>query len=141
MSAVCVRCGEVRDEWDAICPGCGHRPDDEGRLVAWLLSSENLQEQELQAVRARVLAGESIRPSERMLERARRALGRHFATDEGLTGGQRLALLGASILLTPLLGWVLFAYWYNRRPRAAIQSLALSLPVSLAFAAWVLYLR
>jgi hypothetical protein len=141
MRAVCVRCGVDRQQWDQICPGCGHRPDEEGQLVAWLLSSENLTEPELEAVRKRIVAGEVIRPSGRMLEKARRALGRHFSTDPGLTSGQRLGLLATSLLLTPLVGWVLFVWWYNARPRSAMQALALSLPATVAFTLLVLYLR
>jgi hypothetical protein len=139
--AVCVRCGAERADWAQICPACGHRPDDEGQLVAWLLSTKNLSESELAAVRKRILEGEVIRPSGRMLERARRALGRHFSTDAGLSSRQRLLLLATSLFVTPLVGWVLFAWWYNARPRSAMQALALSLPATVAFTLLVLYLR
>ncbi|MEQ1566269.1 MAG: hypothetical protein ABMA64_11575 [Myxococcota bacterium] len=139
--AICVRCGAERSTWAQICPACGHRPDEEGQLVAWLLSSEHLTEPELDAVRGRILAGEVIRPSGKMLGRAKRALGRDFTTDAGLTGGQRLLLLATSLVVTPLVGWVLFVWWYNARPRSAVQALALSLPATVAFTLFVLYLR
>ncbi len=138
--SVCVRCGAERGRWDQVCPGCGHRPEGEGLLVAWLLSRENLSEGELAAVRARILGGEVIRPTERMLDRARRALGTHFATDLGLGTGERWALLATSILVTPLPGLVFGAWTWNSRPRAARQALALSVPASVAFFLLVLYL-
>lgn len=141
MSAVCVRCAAERREWDQICPGCGHRPDEEGRLVAWLLSSENLTARELADVRKRILEGEVIRPSGKMLARARRALGYAFATDGGLSGSQRLSLLATSLIATPLVGLMLFLWWYRSRPRSAIQALALSLPATVAFTVLVLYFR
>lgn len=139
--AVCVRCGGERERWDAICPACGHRPDEEGGLVAWLLSTENLTEPELAEIRKRILAGEVIRPSGKMLDKARRALGQHFTTDLGLTSGERLGILAISLGLTPLVGWVCFAWWWNVRPRASMQALALSLPATVAFTLLVLYLR
>ena len=141
IGAVCVRCGGGRRHDDQVCPSCGHVPTDEGRLVAWLLSSENLGTEELLATQARIRAGEIIRPSARMLEKARRSLGWHFATDVGLSTRERLGLLATSLFLTPLVGWVLFVWWWKVRPRAAIQALALSLPASVGFAILVLYLR
>ena len=137
--AICVKCGGDRTRFDQICPSCGHRPDGEALLIAWLLSDQNLDEEGLQQVASRIRAGESIRPSASMLQKARRALGQHFSTDEGLTHRQRIALLFTSLLLTPLVGWVLFAWWWDTRPRAAVQSLALSLPVTLLFTGGVLW--
>lgn len=139
--AVCVKCGDVRSGFDEICPGCGHRPIGEGRLVAWLLSTESLDDAELDRVRARILAGESIQPTARMRDKARRALGQHLTTDLGMTTPQKVALLATSLLLTPLVGWVLFAWWWNVRPRSAIQALGLSLPATVAFTVLVLSLR
>lgn len=62
-----------------------------------------------------------------------------------MTLNQRLALLATSLLLTPLVGWTLWFTWRGRRPRAALEALALSLPASVLFflvvpmagAAWV----
>ena len=108
-------------------------------LIAWLLSSENLQDAALTQVAARVRRGESIKPSAQMLDKARRALGQHFSTDEGLTNQQRIALLATSLLLTPLVGWVLFAWWWSSKPRAAAQALALSLPATILFTGGVLW--
>jgi len=87
-----------------------------------------------------VQAGEAIRPHQASLDVARRALGSHFATDEGLSLAQRLGLLATSLFLTPLLGLVLALSWRTERPRAAMQALALSLPFSLLFFFGVLYL-
>jgi hypothetical protein len=140
MKSVCLRCGTVRGAFDQICPQCGHRPEGEGLLVAWLLSSENLTPEELQRTATRVAGGEVIRPSAKQLERARRALGRHFAVDPGMTLAQRLTLLACSVVLTPLPGLVLAAWWRTERPRAALEALALSAPVSVAYFAGVIAL-
>jgi len=138
--AVCVRCGGERAGFDQICPSCGQRPEGEGLLVAWLLSSENLDNEELSRVQERVRTGESIRPSARMIDRARRQLGSHFATDAGMDVRQRVLLLTTSLLLTPLVGWVLFFWWRQDRPRASLQALALSLPATVLFTVLVPYL-
>lgn len=139
--AVCVRCGSLRADYRQICPHCGHRPEAEGLLVSWLLSDENLDEAQLEAASRRVRGGESIRPSERMLERARRALGTHFTSDPGLSVGERFALLATSVLLTPLVGWVLWFWWRGRKPRAALQALALSLPATAFFTVLGIWLQ
>lgn len=138
--AVCVRCGGVRPSFDAICPSCGHRPDGEGLLIAWLLSEHNLDGPGLEKVQLRIKEGEVIRPSARMLDKARRALGAHFSTDAGMTTAEHLQLLAVNLLLTPLVGWVLFVWWRAERPRASLQALRLTLPVSVLFTVLVLYL-
>lgn len=138
--AVCVRCGGFREEFRDICPHCGHRPEGEGLLVAWLLSADHLGEAQLDAASDRVRRGEAIRPSRKMLERARKALGTHFASDPGLTGRERAGLLLLGLVLTPLPGWVLWAWWRKQRPRAALQALGLSLPVSALYAGAVIWL-
>jgi hypothetical protein len=136
---VCVRCGTFRTEYRQICPSCGHRPEGEGLLVAWLLSEEHLPAADVDAVAARVRSGEVIRPSEKMLDRARHALGAHVTSDPGLSTGQRLMLLATSLLITPLVGWVLWYWWRKERPRAALQALGLSLPASVAMTVLVLW--
>lgn len=139
--AVCVRCGGDRVRYDAICPACGHRPDGEGLLVAWLLSTEHVSVDALGLVQQRIRNGERIRPSGRMLDKARRALGAHFETDRGLSAGQSLLLLSAVLLLTPLVGWVLGAWWWNDRPRAAVQAFAFAVPSTVLFTVGVWWLR
>jgi len=109
-------------------------------LIAWLLSDQHLDEAGLDKVAARVAAGESVRPSARMVESARKALGKHVASDPGLSVGQLAGLFAVNVLLTPAVGWTLAWWWRGERPRAAIQALALSLPVSLAFFVGVLLL-
>jgi hypothetical protein len=130
--SVCLRCGGPKAAYDAICASCGHVPEGEGLLVAWLLSEAHLDGAGLEAAAARVRAGEVIRPSEKMLDRARRALGRHAAEDAGLDVGARATLLATSLLLTPLVGLTAAWWWRETRPRAAAQALAMSAPVSVA---------
>ena len=140
MKAICVRCGGERAAYDATCPACGHRPEGDGLLVAWLLSTEHLSELELERVAARVARGEATRPTERMLDTARRAICAHYSTDVGLPTLHLVSLLAVSVLVTPLPAWVLAAWWWNERPRAARQALGLALPVSVASTAVILYL-
>lgn len=142
--AVCTRCGTSRPDFSGTCPACGHRPVDEGLLVAWLLSTEHLDEPALDAAAERIRAGESIRPSDRQLAKARRAMGRAFSTDPGLSVSARLGLLATSLFLTPLPAWICFAWWISKRPRAAWQSFGVALPGSLLYfglGAWFLLQR
>jgi hypothetical protein len=108
-------------------------PRGDGLLVAWLLSAHNLDEAGLAQASARIRAGQPIRPGERQLDRARRALGASLASDPGLALGARLGLLAVSVLATPLVGLTLAWSWREERPRAALQALALSLPFSALF--------
>lgn len=138
--AVCVRCGADRVDFRAICPSCGHRPVDEGLLTAWLLSTEHIDDELLDAAAERIREGHPIRPSDRQLRQARKALGRAFATDPGLDVPVRLGLLATSLLLTPLPAWICFAWWLSSRPRAAWQSFGLALPGTVIYGSLGLYL-
>ena len=92
--------GSLRGHWEDTCPSCGHRPEGDGVLVARLLSAAHLDEAGSERVQARIRDGESIRPSRRMLDTARRALGKHFATDQGLSARDAAALFATNVLLT-----------------------------------------
>lgn len=133
--ALCPRCGTDRSDYPDICSSCGHRPIDEGLLIAWLLSSHHLRESQLDAAAARIRDGHPIRPSDRQIKVARRALGRTFRTDPGLPLSTRLLLLGCSLLLTPLPAWVCFGWWLSARPRAAWQSFGIALPGTIIYGA------
>ena len=109
--------------------------------MAWVLSEASLDVRQREAAARRIQAGEPIRPSAKMLRQARKALGRDLSSDPGLTVGQRFALLSCSILLTPLVGWTCWLWLRRDRPRAALQSLALSLPPTVLMTAIWLYLR
>ena len=61
--AICVKCGGERTRYDQICPSCGHRPEGEGLLVAWLISDQHLSDEALSRTQARIRAGESIQPT------------------------------------------------------------------------------
>ena len=139
--AVCVRCGSSRDGFASVCPTCGHNPTGDGLLVAWLLSEEHLNETELRHAAARIVAGEFVRPSERLVQKARLALGSHFRSDPGMSTSQRVGVLVTSLLLTPLVGWTLWYWWREQRPRAAWQAFSLSAPATLLFSAMVIWLR
>ena len=131
--AVCGRCGGRKADFDRVCPHCGFRPEGDGLLIAWLLSTRHRDTASLDAVSERIRGGETVRPSAKMLATARRALGRSWASDPGLDTRQRLALLATSLLVTPLVGLMLAVWWYGTKPRAALQALALSLPASVLF--------
>jgi hypothetical protein len=138
--AICVRCGSDRTDFRSICPSCGHRPIDEGLLTAWLLSSEHLSDEQLDTAASRIREGHPLRPSDRQLAQARKALGRAFATDPGLDLPVRLGLLATSLILTPLPAWICFAWWLSSRPRAAWQSLGMAVPGTVIYGALGLYL-
>ena len=141
QSAICLRCGGGKTDYRSVCPSCGHRPEGEGLLIAWLLSDESLNAHGLKVSAERIRNGEAIRPSEKQLDKARKALGNDFSSDPGLSTKQRVALLFTSLLLTPLPGWVLWFWWRSERPRAALQSLGLSLPATALYAVGVLWVR
>ncbi len=130
MRALCIRCGRDKRDYLAVCPGCGHRPEGDGVLVGWLLSSHNLDDAQLDATAARIRAGEVVRPSPAMLKRARRALGRQVATDPGLGVRPLAGLLAANIFFSPVVGWICAAFWWRERPRAALQAALLSAPIT-----------
>lgn len=125
----------MKRDYAMVCTRCGHRPVDDGLLVAWLLGTPHLSEEQLVSVSQRIKDGETIRPSTKQLNRARKALGKSFGSDPGLTGNQRLQLIALSFVLTPLPGWVCFFWWLNTRPRSAWQALSIAAPASLIFIA------
>jgi hypothetical protein len=131
--AVCPRCGADRLRYSDTCPSCGHRPVDDGLLIAWLLSSEHLSDAQLDAAKQRIAEGGTIQPSKRQLRVARRALGRTFDSDPGLSLTHRTLLLATSLVLTPLPAWACFAWWLNTRPKAAWQSFGVALPGSVLY--------
>lgn len=140
-TAVCVRCGTLKTTFDRVCTACGHRPDGEGLLVAWLLSDAYLAPTELREVAARVRSGSGPSPSPRQLEAARRALGVHASVDPGLGRRERLALVGTNLVLTPAVGWTLWWWWRLRRPTAAWQALHLTWPASVFLTALQVWRR
>lgn len=137
--AVCVRCGGDKADYRQVCPSCGNRPAGEGLLVSWLCSLENLEPADLDRLSARIREGESIRPSGKSLEKARKALGLHLASDPGLSSRERLGYLAMALLLTPLPGWVAFWWWRETRPRASLQVLGLTLPSTVLFTVVVVW--
>ena len=129
MAAVCVDCGVLRAERTQACPGCGAVALGEARLLAWLLSSENLPNDQLDAAAERIQRGEDLQPSKDALLRARHTLGWTLKGDPGLSVRAGLGLLAMSLLLTPLPGLVLGAAWRMQHPRRSIQAFALTIPL------------
>jgi hypothetical protein len=137
MRAVCLRCGHPKADAPAICPGCGHRPAEDGLLVAWLLSADNLSSDDLQEAGRRIAEGERLRPSQAALRRAARALGRSPRDDAGLSVAQRFGLLMLAAIVTPWVGLAFAWTWWDLRPRSARQALGVTLPTGLLVgAAW-----
>ena len=130
MRAVCSRCGSEKTAFDGVCVECGHRPEGEGMLVAWLLSEHHLPRGSLEAAGARIQKGDPPRPSNAQLSIARRHLGQSVVGDPGLSLNEALLLLAGNIAFSPLIGWVSAISWWKTRPRAAVQSAVLALPVS-----------
>lgn len=139
--AVCLRCGAEKGAYDRICPACGHRPDGEGLLVAWLLSDDHLGGDALDTAAERIRGGMPLRPSEAMLQRARRALGLDATRDPGLPWPQRAALLVISLVLTPLVGLTCWFWWRGTRPRSATQAFWLSVPAGVLVWGGVIWIR
>lgn len=132
--SVCARCGAVRGHFRDVCAGCGDRPEGEAIAVAWLLSSEHLDDRSLDAAAERIRRGEPLRPSQSSLDQARRAVGADVSTDPGLDLRERILLLAVSLLLTPLPAWTAALWWRRERPRAAIQAFGLAVVGTVAFA-------
>lgn len=135
MKSVCARCGGARSGYEQVCPSCGHRPEGDGLLVAWLLSDAHLDPDRLQQVSLQIQQGEEIRPSERQLAKARRALGQVLSSDPGLSTRDWVALAASSLILTPAVPWVCWWWWRRQRPRAALQALATAIPGTAIFTA------
>jgi hypothetical protein len=133
IEAVCLRCGAEKSDFDVVCGACGHRPEGEGLLVAWLLSRHHLSAEQLTRASLRIRQGEALRPSDAQLDKARKSLGRDASSDRGLDGLQRGGLLATSFLLTPLVGLTLWWWWRDDRPRSSFQAFWLSAPVSVLY--------
>ena len=127
------------------CPACGHRPQGEERLTAWLLSSQHLDEDELAAAAARIAGGEPLQPTPDQIARAREALKpvpeervERPDPDAGLGFRQKLLFVGVNVVFTPLFGLAAWWSWRTRRPLAARDALQLTLPVVAFFGvAWL----
>ena len=126
----------------ARCRGCAFRPQGSDRHLAWLLSSDYLDEHELDLAAERVVAGETLDPNPDQLKLAREALNpvplARVSPDRGLTPEQQVQFLAANLLLSPLVGTVAWLSWRRERPVTARQLVWLTVPVMAVFGfAWV----
>jgi hypothetical protein len=140
VAAICLRCGAPKSGPQGVCAACGHNPQGEGQLVAWLLSDAHLSPPELLEAAARIQRGLSPRPSARMLDLARRTLGVHVDLDPGLSGTERVGLMLLGLAVSPAPGLAMAWTWWNSRPRAARQALGLSAPSSVIATGFFFYL-
>lgn len=145
VGAVCTRCGAAKDLPLARCGGCGASPAGDDAVLAVLASRRVLDAEGLAAAAARIRAGEPLRPSARLLDRAREILagrgpGPEAAPPPRLARREVALLVVGNVLLTPVLG---MAAWWRLRERpgpAARQALWATVPVVLLGAALWLYL-
>lgn len=114
----------------ASCAACGHRPSGDERLLAYLLSSHHLSDEELDEAAGRIIGGDPIKPPPELLERARAHLGPARMNeevpedpDEELPVGKLVGIVAACLLLTPLFGLALWWSWRSDRPFMAKQAL------------------
>lgn len=142
---ICVRCASFKDRALGSCPACGHRPEGEERLLAWLFSRNFLDADELEEAATRLSAGEEVRPTPQLIRLARAALypasaqaglpPTRLGREQPLSGEQQVLLGFANVLLTPLFGFVLWWGFRQTRPVAARQTLRITAPVALVLGA------
>lgn len=138
MDAICARCGAGRQSWANVCPTCGDRPEGDGLAVAWLLSRAHLDAEELEEAGRRIRDGWPLQPSDALLQRAIRAIGRHADTGAGLSRRGRLGLIALSWLVTPWVAWAIALHERDRAPRLARQAAWIAAPATLGTSAALL---
>jgi hypothetical protein len=138
MDAICARCGAGRVGWASVCPGCGDRPEGDGLAVAWLLSRAHLDADELEEAARRIRDGWPLQPSEALLQRAIRAIGRHADTSVGLSTRAHIGLIALSWLVTPWVAWAVALHERDRSPKLSRQAAWIAAPATLGVgAAWL----
>ena len=133
VDAVCHRCGAEKDLALARCGACGYAPSGADRELAVLASRAVLDAAALAEVQARVRAGEALRPSGALRERARAVLGGRVDPPLTLSPRALTWLFLANVLVGPLVGWGAWWTWSRRPGPAARQALVVTVPVSIAF--------
>lgn len=140
--AICMRCGTAKSRAMGRCSSCSFRPQGTDRPLAWLLSSDYLDEHELDLAAERVVAGETLDPHPDQVRLAREAMNPvpedRRTPDRGLSPEQQVLFLAANLLLSPLIGAVAWLSWRRERPISARQMVWLTVPVAAVFGfAWV----
>lgn len=133
VRAVCHRCGGPKLGPFVPCKACGVVPVRDARAVAWLFSAHHLDGDELDEAARRIRAGDVPDPPRALRDEARRAMGAVGAPpedDRPLALSELVAVGLASFFLTPLLGLAMWLGLRDRRPRAARQSIVLTVPVA-----------
>ena len=133
VRAVCHRCGGPKLGPFVPCKACGVVPMRDARAIAWLLSAHHLDDSELDEVARRIQSGDVPDPPRALRDEARRAMGAVGAPpedDRPLAPGELVAVGLATLFLTPLLGLAMWLGLREARPRAARQSMAVTVPMS-----------
>lgn len=137
VRTVCHRCGSAKPGPFVPCKVCGVVPTRDARSVAWLLSAHHLTPDELDEVARRIRSGDVPDPPRALREEAQRAMGAVGAPleDDRPLAPSELAVVGlADLFLTPLVGLAMWFGLRERRPRAARQTLLVTLPVTVFLA-------
>lgn len=105
--AVCLKCGEFKHGAFTRCEACGYEPDDDESLTKHLLVTDHYHNREtLEAIAARVKAGEPITFDPQTLEAAKVSKKDLDASMKRVRRGCILALM--LIITLAVVGTVLF---------------------------------
>ena len=133
MNAVCHRCGGAKAGPLLPCPNCKITPKGADRAVAWLFSLSHLDEHELDLAGQRIREGEIPDPPASLRTLALQHIGMDF-DDTPLNQRDRIRLIAANVVLTPLVGLAVWWGLSGSRPTAAKQALHITVPIAAAFA-------
>ena len=140
--AICQQCGAHKRAPLIPCKHCQFVPSGDDRAIAWLLSREYLNENELSEA-ARRITEEKQRPdpSKALIYRAKDSMGAldfEQSQNRPLSNQEMWALGLANVLLTPLTGLAVWHGLQEERPKAANQAFKITVPIAVTLALfWV----